>query len=674
MSLPRVGHICWLLIAAFSGLVVASGLMVRPCRAQGAGNSPSGTESPEELRRIAESYETFLRGPVPRGTPRSKIVEVEAHLGTVYFLLHRYQDSLHTLEPLSRQESQPITSGATRTPDSQAQPLRAQVWLVIGLDDLELNHLPQAITTLRHALAIQPKNANARLALGDALARSHLMEDASKEYETQTKLTPGLADAWYKLGLAHGEISADLLEGRVSPDDQAVIQLLTAEEFIAKGEPLNAARFLFLLLRQHPAMPEAHAELGTALLELGYSKAAEEHFRNELTRNSESPLALLGLAQIAALRADWNEVSAEFEHLNTSNPQELARLLDMPPSSLVVEASSAGKMKLPEDFADSPAGTTWKAWVEGDAVRTISSEASRDSGQACQAAGTTPELLGVWQAQTCYERLIERLMARKELSFTDRAKLAEAEFRLGRYAAALHTSMVLHAAQPRSGWGIYWMSKSHAALAEACFLKVAQLNPDSVRVHQMLADHYLKLSDYPKAKMEYEQAIHLAPNLPDLHLGLGTVWSRTGDWQDAEKEFKTTLDLAPESAFAHYRLGDVYVQESRWSEAIEQLRAVPRDSTALLSARLDLATAEDEVGETNQAIQDLSLVAGLDHGGEAYFRLASLYRKAGDQERARQALDRFKLLRAAALNANEDELGGLEIEQTPAVAGTPRSR
>jgi Flp pilus assembly protein TadD len=103
------------------------------------------------------------------------------------------------------------------------------------------------------------------------------------------------------------------------------------------------------------------------------------------------------------------------------------------------------------------------------------------------------------------------------------------------------------------------------------------------------------------------------------------------------------------------------------------LRQVAGDSTVLLSARLDLSRAEAETGQTSEAIQHLLSVAELDHDGEVYFRLAPLYRKVGDQERAREALDKFKRLRAASLEANKDELGGLENEQAPGVSATPKS-
>jgi len=156
-----------------------------------------------------------------------------------------------------------------------------------------------------------------------------------------------------------------------------------------------------------------------------------------------------------------------------------------------------------------------------------------------------------------------------------------------------------------------------------------------------------------------------------LHLGLGTVLSRAGEFSEAEKELKTTIEVSPKSSFAHYQLGHVYVQQSRWTDAIAQLQQVPDDTTVLLSARLDLAKAESEVGQTTQAIRDLQSVCALDQDGELYFRLAALYRKIGDDAHARDALATFKQRRAASLETDSEELSGVENEQETGQASSP---
>jgi tetratricopeptide (TPR) repeat protein len=661
-SLPSV--LCGL------GLFFFSLLVAHLCAAaQIAGASDSSqNQSADQLTKTAESYEQFLRAPQSR-TSESRL-QIQEKLGAVYFLLHRYRESLELLTPVLREP--PSSESAKKT--TEVSSLTAQSWLVSGLDYLELNQLPDATRSLRRALSMQPSSANARMALGDALARSGQMEGAAKEYAEQTKLTPSLADAWYKLGLAHSEISAEASRQPVKPAEQNIVQQFGAEELLAKGDTLNAARTLFRLARQSLDQPEVQAELGTALLTLGYVKAAQDHFRQELVKNPESPLAQLGLVQTAALDGEWTQVGMGLERLNSSQPREIVRLLEFPPAGLVLQSWTAGQLSAPESFLQSPTGTIWKSWLsDTNVVDRISDDTKNDSISACAQIQLKDMPRGIWLTQHCYSNLERHLRAETNLSAVARAKLAETEFRLGQYEDALHAAKRLRATDPQSGWAIYWISKAHDALAEECFVKVGELNPDSARVHQMLAERYLKLSDYPKAKAEFQNAIRLTPDSPDLHLGLGTVLSRTSDWREAEKELKATLELAPKSAFARYELGHVYVQQSQWQEAVEQLRQVPEDSTIVLSARLDLAKAELELGQNSEAVKDLLSVAPLDQDGELYFRLAGLYRNMGDQQRAHDAIATFKQRRAASLQTDTEELGALEKEQEIGSTGKPQS-
>lgn len=639
----------WQCAAVFASAVLAGPFFFCQAVAQKQGTpTPETLVVPDDthLETTVNQYQKALVSPPPNATQK-EIDETRLRLATAHFLLHRYEESLKDLEPLE-------STGRDR--------MSAQAWAVKGLDELELNRLGEAIHSLQRATFANPGSATTRLALGDAFARGGRMEEARQEYEKQTELTPTLADAWYKLGLVHSQTSVEASREEVRGEERDLIQQLNAEELLAKGDALHAARVLLRLVRQSSVRPEVHAELGTALLTLGYVRAAQDHFNQELARNPESPLARLGLVQTAALGGDWTQVKIRLEQLCQSHPRELIRLMETPPTGLILQASATGEMKPSQSFVRSPAGALWTSWLSDTSeIARLSSARKEKSQSPCDLS--KDQAAGNWLTEDCYSVFIRRANREIHLSENAQIKLTEAEFRSGQYKAALISATRLRRAHPRSGWGIYWLSKSHDAIAEECFLKIGALNPDSPRVHQMLAEHYLKLSDYPKARSEFQSALRLSPNSPDLHLGLGTVLSRSSDWPEAEKELKTTLELAPNSSFAHYELGHVYVQQSQWARAIEHLRQVADDSTVLLSARLDLSKAEAEAGQDGQAIRDLLSVAALDQDGELYFRLAGIYRSTGDQAKAREALATFKQRRAASLQADTQELGALEKEQ-----------
>src|SRR5204862_958028 len=120
------------------------------------------------------------------GSPTRKTeIETRTRLAMTYFMLHRYSESLEAIRPVT---------GTGKTPKAASiLDIPAQAWTVQGLDYLELNRLPEAIKSLQRALAINPSAGTARLALGDAWARSGRPQEAAKQYERQTSLTPSVA-------------------------------------------------------------------------------------------------------------------------------------------------------------------------------------------------------------------------------------------------------------------------------------------------------------------------------------------------------------------------------------------------------------------------------------------------------------------------------------------------
>jgi tetratricopeptide (TPR) repeat protein len=619
-------------------------------------------QSPEQLEQTAATYEKFLHEP-PAGTSKASVAEIRARLGTIYFLLHRYQDSLQVFEGISPEVACSLKS-ARRTPSANAWlSVPAQVWLVGGMDDLGLNRIPEATACLRRAVQLQPKNATARLALGDALARSNRMEDALKEYEQQTRQTPQLTEAWYKLGLAHSFIAAQPASATPARNQGVVLRQMEAEQSINQGRYLDGAHALSRLVRDAPNQPGIHAALGHALLEIGYPESAESQLRKELVVDPANPRAHLDLAQTAALRGNWEEVRKQLTAVSAAQPLALTRLLQMVPSGMVQQAWDQKKMHIPDEFAETSIGGLWRAWMEQSQLIQVRGSVGDAGGAKCPVGTSAAQAPGFWLPEDCYGQLIASLTQAKETSLSKRIKLAEAQFRMERYDSALQTARSILNSDREDEWGLYWFRNAHRALARQCLLKVADLDPNSARAHQMLAQDYAAWLQYPRAKKEYQAAIALAPGQSDLHLGLGTAYWRTDDLPQAEKELKLTLELAPESALARYELGDIYIQQTEWEQAFEQLRKVPPNSSVVYESTLDLAKAESELGKTSEAIDSLLAVASRDQDGQAHFLLASLYRKLGETEHAQQALETFKQLRATSVQAEKDDWGTLQEDQ-----------
>jgi tetratricopeptide (TPR) repeat protein len=615
-------------------------------------NELKAAAAAEQAGRYEEAAALYQRllasSDLPKNTATG--VHVRTRLATAYYLLHRYRESLDAVAPLTSKHSPQIQ-------------LPAQAWLVQGLDQLELERVSEATVSLKKTLALNPDSGTARLALGDALARSGRLEEAVRQYEEQTRRTASLPDAWYKLGLAYAQLATRVAHDFALKVPESIAgQQLLAEELFDKGDTSGAAGALFRLLRQAPDQPQAQAELGIVLFHLAYPKAAEERFRRELSYDPECPLARLGLAQAALLRGDWSEAISGMQELAHSHPRELGRLLELSPGGPLSDAWTEGKIPPPQRLAGLPWASVWKAWLNDSDSRPIPPDT--ETGRACSNPSSKAlDTPGLWLSEACYERMRQRLRRKKALTLGARIKLAEAEFRLDNYQTARQEAKRVLESSAQNEWGIFWLSQSSGALAQDCFSKVASLSPKSARVHEMLAHYYVSRRQFARAKTEYAAGIRAAPELSDLHLGLGTLHLHDGELPEAEKELRRTLELAPGSAMAHYELGHIYVHQQRFDRAVEHLRAAMNDPALAVKARLGIAKAHAEMGQTRQAVEDLLPARESDKDGELHYRLAGLYRKLGEKAAAAEALATFQRLRNASVQAGRGDLEALEKER-----------
>ena len=635
------------IVVVLSAVTLPQLLIAQDPRAKEDLETAIAAEKEGQYQRAVEVYERLLgeAGTSPQSS--ALVIQVRTRLATGYFLLHRYEESLRTVTPLTR-------------PNHPRGEIPAQAWLVEGLDNLQLNDPTKALSSLRRALALNPSSGTARLALGDSLAQTGRFREAVRVYEEQTRNTPKEPEAWYKLGLAYSELATEdstilsrKIPGSVLGDE------LRAGRLIDTGDELASAGILIRLAGHASTDPNVHAELGSVLLDLGYPGAAENEFTQELSVDSDCPLAHLGIAETAALENNWEQAIRGLKALARTHPHELSRLIELPPAGLLRQSWHDGKVQVPEAYRNSPVGMLWQAWLSNSEIPAIANVAERDpacTGPTPKGAGTP----GFWLTETCYKGLRIRLRGMRTLTVKQRVKLAEAEFRLGDYKKAREQSIRLLSIDSGNAWGMYWRSQSEEELADECFSKVTTLNPESARVHQMVAEYFASRHHFPRAASEYESAIRLAPDLPELHLGLGSVYRQMEEWQNAERELNQTLELTPGSAMAHFALGDTYVREHRWQMAIDHLKIALANPAIAMSVRLDLATAEGELGETHEAVDDLIAVAAQDRDGELHYRLGELYRKLGDKEHSQEAFAIFKRLRDASMQVDRSELKALE--------------
>ena len=635
------------------GAAIASAAGPPPSQAPGLQNeleAAAAADKAGDYETAARRYQGFLDQVGAANMKPQILVEIRTRLATLYFLLHRYPDSLRTVEPITKKASAELA-------------VPPQAWVVEGLDELELSKLPEAIGALHQALKLNPSSGTARLALGDAFARSGDLHQAAAEYKEQLQRTPDEAEAWYKLGMAFGILSQKVAGEfvRLYPQD-SVGRQLEAERLVAHGSYPEALRILFPLLQKSPSQAGLYADLGMALLGLGFPQTAETQFRKELQADPQAPDARFGMLVIFSLRGDWRKVLEQLRDLAGSNPRELTRFLESPPPSSLREPLQQKLNEMPAELADTPVGGAWKNWLEGADVEVAITAAGANS--SCSKSPAPAQFSpGIWLSEACYRELADKLRKQAGASRSERDKLAEAELRAGDAQSAQGVAERALESQASDGWARYWLVRSYDALGYEAFRKVSMLSPNSARTHQMMAKYYSDQHETAHAVAEYEAALKLSPELPDLYLGLGTVYWVAGDWDRAEPPLRKTLELAPSVLAASYELGDVYVQKRQWEAAILKLRPALEDRTLNYQVCLDLAKAEAALGRNQDAVEYLLRVARQDQDGELHYRLALLYRKIGDSAKAEAALAASNQLRQASTQFGQEVLQTMEKER-----------
>jgi tetratricopeptide (TPR) repeat protein len=200
--------------------------------------------------------------------------------------------------------------------------------------------------------------------------------------------------------------------------------------------------------------------------------------------------------------------------------------------------------------------------------------------------------------------------------------------------------------------------QAHLAVAKLSYAQLYQLDPTSWRLHRLNAVIDAQADNHKQAAQEYEMAIKMAPNQPELYEGLGWQYQALGQIPQAQQAFAEQLKLAPGNPIAMYNLACAEVENQQPKPALPLLETVvkiyksPTDADYYLGRALALEGRDDEaVKEFQRATQ----VPGLTQQ-RAWFQLSQLYRHMGKTAEAHAAIMRYQALRQQADRENAKQV------------------
>jgi len=189
----------------------------------------------------------------------------------------------------------------------------------------------------------------------------------------------------------------------------------------------------------------------------------------------------------------------------------------------------------------------------------------------------------------------------------------------------------------------------YTRLMTGTYKKMAQIDPDSYRVHQLLGASYEARRETKKAIEEYKLAIQKKPDFAGLHYALGNIYWKDGDLQQAEREFLEELRIAPENYLVTWKLGNIYLLNKQYDLALQYLEKALRQRPDLGQAHRDMGKALLQTdGDLARATVHLKRVTELaPEEPTTHYLLAQVYRKQGKRAEQAAELAIFEKLRRA---------------------------
>ena len=192
--------------------------------------------------------------------------------------------------------------------------------------------------------------------------------------------------------------------------------------------------------------------------------------------------------------------------------------------------------------------------------------------------------------------------------------------------------------------------------------------------HMARGEKYFAEDQLEKARIEFADALQIAPNDAQARFMSGRVAEGLGNMRAAAGMYQGAIDVYPEHLQAHARLARLLVLSGAPARALELIAPVlarhPDDPdllTVRAAARAELKDTDAALGDAERAVElgplnegAVSLLAGLywqkDEGQRAVELLTGTLVKTPDSIELRQALVRLYVLRGESQHAEEQLL------------------
>jgi tetratricopeptide (TPR) repeat protein len=546
------------------------------------------------------------------------IAEVWSNLGMALYQQDRYKDSIPAFE-----------RAATLKPTLLAPHLFA------GLAYQQMGDATKALTPLKAALALEPNQPEATAALSDAYAQTRQFEASVLLLQSALKHNP----------------DSETLESNL-----AVTYLDWAKDI---GDTLRRSPSLYGSLlsdRVHAANDPGSADAA---------------FRNTVASASVSTPGSMEAHLAYARFLMENQPTAE--KLQASKEQiEAARQIS--PHDLDVAAAevqlAAVQKNIPRAFA------LLSALLEEDHAFTLANLDTLADGMPSEdtlkikelAASQSAHSSGYPESYTNKFAALEAVRSKRLLTITEDADYASVAWHLHRYDEVLSELVKRHRTDAANQ---YWLFRICEALGRETLEYTVNTHPDSLRSHLLLADFAIQQGNFKVAQSEYEAALSLSPNDPEIMLLHVHLLESMSEYEQALQEAMHGAANFPQNASLNFEAGELTLRSSSDAGAAARYleQALQADSR-LIRARTDLSDAYAQLNRFDDAVREVIPILNTDEDGALHYRLARWYRQTGHAEEASKALEISKRIKEQRIEKERNGSAGRSISQSKTIATT----
>jgi len=248
------------------------------------------------------------------------------------------------------------------------------------------------------------------------------------------------------------------------------------------------------------------------------------------------------------------------------------------------------------------------------------------------------------QYSACVDRLLPAIatLSRQRLSL-----LAECAFSTGDFNSTVEAATKLEHLRGAEDEGLYWSIRARQGLAVRSLITAGLAEPNSIRLHELLAESYRDMGRYGAAEVEYTTALTIdSKSFPAL-LGAAANYLQEYRLEPAAEMIGRALEQRPSDPEANYIAGEILLDQHRFDEAEPHLKlGLGANAELLPRVHALLGRVYASQNKDKQAIEELKLGVVSDDDGSIYFQLGRLYQKAGEQERAAAAFEETRRLQS----------------------------